>query len=102
MPPALKVLVDPQTTSGPIAARGSVPVHALGERLEPRYPLLDRRGRTEHSNERSPPERIEDGKGLGRPAPQRNRAAPVLDFEVLPNPREGPRVAAGLRPPVGR
>src|SRR5437879_1343919 len=82
--------------------RGSVPVHALGERLEPRYTLLDRRVRTEHSNERSPPERIDDEQALGRRAPERNRSAPVLDFEFLQSRREGQWLADGLRPAVVR
>src|SRR5437773_5280286 len=56
---------------------GSVAVHALGEGLEPRDPLLDRRVHAENPYERPTPERVHDEEALGRRTAERDGPAPV-------------------------
>src|SRR5205823_11903261 len=61
---------------------GSVAVHVLGEGLQPRDPLLDRRVRAENPPEPPTPARVPDEKALRRRAAQPYGPAPVCGLGV--------------------
>ena len=74
----------------------------MGEGLQPRDPLFDRRVRAENPHERPTPERVHDEEALGRRTAERDGPAPVCHFELLERAREGERLTNRLRPGVVR
>src|SRR2546426_812609 len=80
----------------------SVVVDALGERLQPRDPLVDGRVGAEHPHERSTGERIHDEQALRGRASEGQGPTPVRDFQLFEGRREGERLPHRLRAAVVR